>query len=238
MTKPIDVGHLYSREMNIYGDNGNVMVLMRRLELYGYTPKLYRVGLGDKLPSNLDILVMGGGQDSGQLKIQDDFVNKGPKLKKMVADGMSLLAVCGTYQLLGHYFATSDGRHIKGVGLFDAYTQAGDKRLIGNIVVSSPFGRLVGFENHSGQTHLAQAQLPLGRVSKGFGNDEASGKEGAVSFNAIGTYLHGPILPKNPVMTDHLIKQALNRRYGQIDLPKLDDQLAIKASDVAAARPQ
>lgn len=233
----IDIGHLYSQEMNIYGDNGNVKALAWRLKLYGFTPKLHIIGVGDNLPKQLDILVAGGGQDSGQLKIQNDLLKKGGELKARVADGLSLLAVCGTYQLLGHYFATAEGKHIKGIGLFDAYTEAKDKRLIGNIVISSPFGRLVGFENHSGQTFLAETQLPLGRVTKGFGNDDASGKEGAVTGSAIGTYLHGPLLPKNPNVSDHLIKQALSKRYGQVDLPQLNDKLALKAADIAAARP-
>lgn len=234
--KTVDIGHLYPREMNIYGDNGNVLALVWRLKQYGYLPKIHYVGVGDKWPKQLDVLVTGGGQDSGQFKIQADLAKKGPQLKQLVDDGLCLLAVCGTYQLLGHYFTPHDGQHIKGIGLFDAFTRATPKRLIGNIVVNSPFGRLVGFENHSGQTTLAETQLPLGRVSKGFGNDDASGKEGAVYMNAIGTYLHGPLLPKNPVLTDHLIRQALAKRYGVKELPKLDDTIANRAADIAATR--
>lgn len=235
--KTVDIGHLYPQEMNIYGDNGNVLALVWRLKRYGFAPRVHRIGVGSPWPQQLDLMVTGGGQDSGQSKIQDDLISKGQELKQRVSDGLSLLAVCGTYQLFGHYFDTSDGQRIKGIGLFDAHTVAGDKRLIGNIVVNSPFGRLVGFENHSGQTILAEDQLPLGRVSKGYGNDEASGKEGAVLLNAIGTYLHGPLLPKNPALADHLIKQALAKRYGINDLPELDDTTARRAADIAASRP-
>jgi len=238
MTKKIiNLGQLYPREMNIYGDNGNLMALAWRLKRYDFQPRLHKIGVGQLLPRELDILVAGGGQDSGQLKIQSDLLKKGDELKRRVSEGLSLLAVCGTYQLLGHYFQTSDGKHIKGIGLFDAYTRATNRRLIGNIVISSPFGRLVGFENHSGQTYLADDQLPLGRTTKGFGNDEASGKEGAVWLNAIGTYLHGPLLPKNPALADHFIEQAVFRRYGIKTLPDLDDALAKKAADIAATRP-
>jgi hypothetical protein len=235
--KLVHIGHLYPAEMNIYGDNGNVMALTWRLKRYGFQIKLHRIGVGTKLPTQLDILITGGGQDSGQLKIHADLLKKADELKAQVTDGLSLLAVCGTYQLFGHYFATNSNQRLVGIGIFDAYTEAKDKRLIGNIVINSPFGRLVGFENHSGQTVLAEDQLPLGRVTKGFGNNDASGKEGAVSFNAIGTYLHGPLLPKNPNLSDHLIKQALDRRFGSSGLPELDDSLALKAADIAAMRP-
>lgn len=235
--KNVDIGHLYPRQMNIYGDNGNVLTLMWRLAQRGYKPLLHQIEVGVALPVSLDIVVAGGGQDSGQGKVKGDLLKRGDELKARSKDGLVILAVCGTYQLLGHYFDTASGQRMSGIGLFDAYTKAESKRLIGNVVISSPFGRLVGFENHSGQTHLAEGQLPLGRVEKGNGNDDASGKEGAVTGNAFGTYLHGPLLPKNPPFADELIKRALEQRYGQTELTPLDDSLALKAAAIAARRP-
>lgn len=235
--KTINIGHLYPAEMNIYGDNGNVLTLVWRLTQRGYQPKVHRIEIGSNLPSNLDILLGGGGQDSGQDKIKDDLIRQNDELKAQAKDGLVILAVCGTYQLLGHYFDTASGDRLPGIGLFDAFTKAESKRLIGNIVVSSPFGRLVGFENHSGQTHLNPGQLPLGRVERGSGNDESSGKEGAVTANAFGTYLHGPLLPKNPHLADELLKRAIERRYGEAKLTPLDDAWALRAAEVAARRP-
>lgn len=235
--KKLDIGHLYPGQMNIYGDNGNVLTLMTRLRQRGFAPRLHPLEAGAAWPNQLDIIVAGGGQDSGQAKVKEDLLKRGTELITRVKDGLVLLAVCGTYQLLGHYFATADGERLEGIGLFDAYTKAESKRLIGNIVISSPFGRLVGFENHSGQTHLAEGQLPLGRVEKGFGNNEHSGKEGAVTLNAFGSYLHGPLLPKNPQFADELIKRALEQRYADSELAPLDDSLALKAATIAARRP-
>lgn len=235
--KVINIGHLYPAEMNIYGDNGNVLTLVWRLKQRGYLPKVHGIGVGTKLPESLDIVVSGGGQDSGQDKVQRDLIKRAPELKSLANDGLVILAVCGMYQLLGHYFDTNSGQHLVGVGLFDVFTKAEDKRLIGNVVVSSPFGQLVGFENHSGQTHLNQGQLPLGKVNKGFGNNASSGKEGAVSGNAFGTYMHGPLLPKNPHFADELIKRALERRYGKAELAPIDDSFALRAADIAARRP-
>jgi len=237
--KSLTIVHLYPKEMNIYGDTGNIKTLAWRLKARGLGYDLIAVGIGDQLPKQVDIMVAGGGQDSGQELIQTDLMKRSKQLKRLADDGLVILVVCGMYQLLGHYFKTAEGSKIEGVGIFDAVTKAGPSRLIGNIVIQSPFGRLVGFENHSGQTILAGDQLPLGRVIKGSGNDGSSGREGAVYKNAFGTYLHGPILPKNPVLADELIKRALERRYGKdsVLLPPLDDGLAIQAADLAAKRP-
>lgn len=236
-SKIIDIVHLYPEAMNIYGDTGNVKALVWRLQQHGYKPKVKRVNLGDKLPNQFDILLAGGGQDSGQNLVCQDLKDKGPELNQHSADGAVMLVVCGTYQLFGHYFAIDEKQKLGGIGIFDMFTQAGDERLIGNIVVQSPFGRLVGFENHSGQTTLDDAQLPLGAVTKGFGNDDSSHKEGAVINNTFGTYLHGPILPKNPKFIDELIRRAAERRYGQVELNQIDDTIANKAADIAAKRP-
>lgn len=235
---PINITHLYANEMNIYGDSGNVLTLSWRLKKHGYLPNIVKVGIGDTIPTDTDILICGGGQDSGQSVVKEDLLSKATTLKSMIKDGMVTLAICGTYQLLGHYFKLSSGESIDGIGVFDAHTVASDDRLIGNIVVSTPFGELVGFENHSGRTILSDSQLPLGQVIKGYGNDGKSGKEGAVTLNAFGTYLHGPLLPKNPRIADELIKRAIEKRYAiSAKLKSLDDELAYKAAKIASSRP-
>ena len=166
-------------------------------------------------------------------------MTRGAELRAAVADGLPLLVVCGLYQLLGHGFTTEAKREIEGIGVFDATTTASKVRMIGNIVVQSEkFGTLVGFENHSGQTILRGGQAPLGTVKKGFGNNDHSRAEGAVMRNAVGTYLHGPVLPKNPRLADYLIAAALKRRGVDDALAPLDDKLENLAAQTAATRPQ
>ncbi len=236
--KQVRIVHLYGREMNIYGDNGNLETVEWRLRRSGYRCKLSQVSVGDKLPNDTDIIIAGGGQDSGQLAIVGDLKTRASELRSLAEDGVVMLAVCGSYQLFGHYFVTSDQTTLAGVGIFNCYTIAKPRRIIGNIVLSSPYGCLVGFENHSGQTFLEDDQLPLGKVVKGIGNNEADDKEGAVYKNVFGTYMHGPVLPKNPKFADELIRRALKRRYGKADLEHFDDSLALKAAEIAAKRPR
>lgn len=233
----IEIVHLYPNEMNIYGDTGNLMALVWRLQQRGITHRVIRVGINQSIPTTADILIGGGGQDSGQLAVRADIKRKAPELMGMANDGTTMLVICGTYQLFGHYFQPHGGERIDGIGLFDAYTEAGNERLIGNVVVSSPFGKLVGFENHSGRTTLHDGQLPLGKVVRGFGNDGKSSKEGAVVKNVFGSYLHGPLLPKNPEFADELIRRALERKYGKSELMPIDDYLAHRAAAIAAKRP-
>jgi CobQ-like glutamine amidotransferase family enzyme len=152
--------------------------------------------------------------------------------------GVPMLTICGTYQLFGHGFTTLEGQEIPGISIFNARTMGSTKRMIGNIIVESDFGRLVGFENHSGQTLLEASQKTLGKVVQGFGNDGESEYEGAMVNNTFGTYLHGPMLPKNPTFTDHLILTALRNRYGVEELKPLQDDLENSAAKVAASRPQ
>lgn len=237
--KTLIIAHLYPREMNIYGDMGNIMALQKRLEWRGYESIVKPIEIGEKFDiTQADILFGGGGQDRGQLLVGEDLVSRGPEIRAAVADGLPTLVVCGLYQLFGHGFKTIQGRDITGIDVFDASTIGGNKRMIGNIVVDSPFGRLVGFENHSGQTILAAGQASLGKVRKGYGNNTQSKYEGAVTDNAIGTYLHGPVLPKNPTLTDHLILEALKRRGFAAHLEPLDNELELAASKVAMNRPK
>jgi CobQ-like glutamine amidotransferase family enzyme len=239
MTKKVVVAHLYPREMNIYGDLGNVITLRKRLEWRGYTVEVRSVEVGKPFDfAQADIVFGGGGQDSGQLIMGDDLVKRGADLRGLAADGAPMLVICGTYQLFGRGFTTMEGQEIPGIDIFRASTLGSRVRMIGNIVVDSPYGRLVGFENHSGQTILESEQKPLGRVKKGHGNNPKSGREGAVSGNAIGTYMHGPVLPKNPRLADHLILAALRRRWKVREIEPLDDRRELEAARIAMARPQ
>ncbi len=236
--RSLTICHLYPAEMNIYGDTGNVLVLQQRLKWRGIEAKLVKVGSGDKLPDNVDIIVAGGGQDAGQAVVQQDLQTKASQLKAMAEDGVTMLLICGSYQLFGHRFITETGEEIKGIGVLDLETKAGDSRLIGNIVIQTPFGQVVGYENHSGRTTLGSGLTAFGTVSKGAGNNGQDQTEGASYHNVIGTYLHGPILPKNPQLADAIVIRALERKYGDGLLNQLDDNLAASAAAIAVKRPR
>lgn len=232
----IKIVHLYAREMSTYGDRGNVIALTYRLRQYGAEVALTTCEIGDRIPNDVDIIIAGGGQDQNQLQIQSDFMAKSSSLKSMFADGVSCLAICGMYQLLGHKFDTAEAGTLEGIGYFNIETIASDKRFIGNILIQTDFGELVGFENHSGNTRLLEGQKALGRVIHGYGNGSSEVKlEGAYLNNVYGTYLHGPVLPKNPNFTDTLIRGALVRKYGNSDImsEQLDDSLERLAFSVA-----
>jgi lipid II isoglutaminyl synthase (glutamine-hydrolysing) len=231
--------HLYADEMNIYGDRGNVLALVKRLEWRGYEAKVIQVGVGQKFDfTDADIVFAGGGQDRGQLTVGADLLQRSANIHQAVEAGVVMLMICGTYQLFGRGFDTLTGDKIPGIGVFGAETVGSSTRMIGNLVVDSVWGQLVGFENHSGQTKLDATQPALGKVVKGYGNNETSGQEGAVVNNAFGTYLHGPMLPKNPKFTDHMILTALQRKHAVSELEPLDDKLEYATAAVAAKRPQ
>jgi hypothetical protein len=231
--------HLYPREMNIYGDTGNVLVLRRRLEWRGITADVVPVAVGDRMPQQVDIVLGGGGQDAAQGEIGTDFASRAATLRAMADDGVVMLAICGTYQMLGHEFVTLEGRRIPGVGVLDVVTQGQAERLIGNNYVdTAEAGRLVGYENHSGLTELGAGVTPLGSTQTGRGNNGRDRTEGAVRDNVIGTYLHGPVLAKSPRFADSLIARALARRGLDTALEPLDDTLAERAAAVAVGRPR
>lgn len=237
--RTVHLVQLYPRDMNIYGDWGNTLTLKRRLEKYGYAVRLSDHNPGDPFPPDADLLVGGGGQDSGQFRVQEDLQRIAPELRAMAADGVPMLAICGLYQLFGHEFRTGAGETLPGIGILDLTTVGGPTRLIGNIVLESPeFGTVVGYENHSGVTRLGPDQTPLGRVLKGAGNNGEDGTEGARVHHVVGSYLHGSMLPKNPAVADHLIRAAVERRLGTFDAAPLDDTLAERAREVAQARPR
>jgi CobQ-like glutamine amidotransferase family enzyme len=252
MTQRLRIAHLYPDHMNIYGDRGNVITLRQRCAWRGIDAEVVPVGPGASLSwGDIDIAFFGGGQDSGQALIAEDFVvRQGPGLREAIGQGLALLAICGGYQLLGHYFLTHTGERLPGVGALDVHTVGGEARLIGNIVVEATLGdrqtpgagqpvsvRLVGFENHSGRTYLGAGVRPLGRVLAGHGNNGEDGSEGAVYRHTIGCYMHGSLLPKNPQLADYLIGVALRRRYGPgADAAPLDDTLELTAQRTMVGR--
>jgi CobQ-like glutamine amidotransferase family enzyme len=240
----IRVGHLYPDYLNIYADRGNIAVLSRRAALRGHELEVRAVGLGDLLnPGAHDLLYIGGGQDREQALIAPDLAAKADALHAAHARGVALLAVCGGYQLLGRGYRGRDGSFMPGAGLFPHETIAGDSRMIGDVLLEcelDPGARrpLAGFENHAGRTLLDEGGEPLGRVVYGFGNDGASGKEGCRLGNALGTYLHGPLLPRNPWLADWLLGRALaHAGTGEPPtLAPLTDELEAEAFRVSAER--
>ncbi|HXG77050.1 MAG TPA: hypothetical protein VNJ53_10805 [Gaiellaceae bacterium] len=240
----IRVAHLYPDYLNIYADRGNIAVLRRRAALRGHELDVLPVGPGDELePGSFDLLYVGGGQDREQALVAPDLADKGAAIREAVAGGAALLAVCGGYQLLGRGYRGRDGSLMPGAGLFPHETVAGETRMIGDVLLECELepGRrraLAGFENHAGRTLLDPGAEPLGRVLHGFGNDGASGYEGCRVGRALGTYLHGPLLPRNPWLADWLLAQALAHATGgpPPELEPLADRLEEQAFEVAAAR--
>ncbi|WP_269928196.1 type 1 glutamine amidotransferase [Kocuria massiliensis] len=238
-TQKLTILQLYPRDMNIYGDWGNVLSLSRRARQHGFDVEIIDYNPGDVFPEEYDILVGGGGQDSGQTVIQDDLHRIAPKLREDAKAGTPMLVICGLYQLFGKEFRTVGGESLEGIGLFNAHTIGGEQRLIGNIVLESEeFGTIVGYENHSGLTYLDGDVQRLGTVTKGDGNNLDDDGEGARVHHVIGSYLHGSLLPKNPVISDYLIRHAAEKKYGQFQPADIDDTLPTRAREVAASRPR
>jgi len=233
------IGWLYPELLNLYGDRGNIECLVKRCEWRGIKVEVKEISIStrltDSLINSINFLFMGGGPDTSQKELYEDFTTKkrGSLIEYAEKGGVSLF-VCGGYQLLGRYYQPFEGDRLPGISLFDMYTEhfgRDKKRLVGNVVVEFNGGfnqrprRLVGFENHGGRTYLGKDVNPLGKVLRGFGNNGEDKTEGAVYKNTYGTYLHGPILPKNPHFTDQLIRKALE----DIKLKPLDDSLEIMA---------
>lgn len=256
MKQKINVFHLYPDTLNLYGDIGNIMTLKNRCEWRDILIDVKNVLIGDKVDfSDADLIIIGGGQDRGQKIVAEDLKSKRENIRNEVEKGLVGLTICGGFQLFGKYFQTIEGEKIPGIEIFDAYTIAGQKRLIGNVVVDvahtstgwqnelnfptyeSTHTTLVGFENHSGITTIGDKCKPLGYIVRGYGNDGNGGYEGGVYKNIFGTYLHGSLLPKNPWFADHLIIMALFRRYGRLTkLPALDDTIEVSAHYAAIQR--
>ncbi len=235
----LNIGYLYPDLLNIYGDRGNIICLKNRCRWRRIEVKVFNLSLEDKIEvGKYDLFFGGGGQDRQQLIVSQDLQTKKQVLKKEVERGVPMLTICGTYQLFGHYFKTHTGEKIPGISIFDSFTIASHKRKIGNVVIklNQLNYELVGFENHSGNTFIkknSETKL-LGKVIRGFGNNGQDKTEGAVFKNVLGTYLHGPVLPKNPHLADFLIKTALGVKYNKkINLKPLDDSLEWQAHQTA-----
>jgi lipid II isoglutaminyl synthase (glutamine-hydrolysing) len=230
----ITVYHLYPDHLNLYGDRGNVLALLRRARWHGLSARLVPVRPGYKTClKQCDILFMGGGQDTEQKMVCRDFQGRRLELIDYIQQGMVILAICGSFQLLGRSYTAADGEEIPGMDLFNFHTDAGQKRMIGDIVTRctfiSPTRTLVGFENHSGRTILGPNLQPLGSVVKGYGNNGSDRTEGMIYKNVIGTYLHGALLPKNPWLADYLLQKALQYQGLNYRLPKMDNTLEDEA---------
>lgn len=217
--KNIKITHLYPNELNLYGDSGNVLCLYNRLVWRGYNVTVEHIGVGDKLGDS-DIVFIGGGQDREMKIIERDARRKSDSLAYLIEQGRVVLAICGGYQLLGDCYKTSDNEIIKLMGILPFYTVGSNERMIGNFVYQTDFGKVVGFENHSGKTYLSQSLTPLGKIITGFGNNGDDGYEGVIYKNTFGTYAHGPVLPKNPAFADEIISRAVKE-----DLQPIDDTL-------------
>jgi len=235
----IRVGHLYPDYLNIYADRGNIAVFARRAAWRGHELVVDAIGMNDAIgPGAHDLYYVGGGQDREQFLVAENLAAKTEPLLEAVRAGAALLAVCGGYQLLGRGYRGFHGEDMPGVGLFPLETVAGDTRMIGDVLLETDFGPIAGFENHAGRTKLDDDATPLGRVVAGFGNDGESGYEGCRLLRAVGTYLHGPLLPRNPHLADWLLAQALaHRTNGEPpELAPLSDELETQARRVSAGR--
>lgn len=239
----IKLCHLYPDLLDLYGDRGNILALAARAHWRGLDLEVQKVSLGEKIDfHSLDILFIGGGSDREQSILVQDLMGRVEDLKTAIEDGLVVLTICGGYQLLGQYYQTAEGTRIPGLGILDLWTVAGTNRLIGNVVVnleveelidenSSKLSTLVGFENHSGRTYLGSDLMALGKVIQGHGNNGDDQGEGMRYKNVFGTYLHGPLLPKNPHFADLLLKLALRRRGWTETLAPLDDHLEVLAHE-------
>ena len=239
----IVVGHLFPDYLNIYADRGNIAVLTRRAAWRGHELEVQGLGADNVVrPGEHDLYYIGGGQDREQELIAPALAAQGEALRAAVEGGAALLAVCGGYQLMGRFYRDQSGDELPGVGLFPLHTVAGERRMIGDVLLEcglEPGERrtLAGFENHAGRTYLDEGAEPLGRVLAGFGNDGDSGFEGCRAGRAVGTYLHGPLLPRNPWLADWLLAQAIGHRTGESPaFEPLEDGLEAEAHEVSAAR--
>ena len=234
----IRVGHLYPDYLNIYADRGNIAVLTTRAQARNHELEVTAIGLRDAVPDGIDLFYVGGGQDREQELVAHDLVAKADALHHAVEAGAAFLAVCGGYQLLGRSYVDVAGTELPGIALLPLDTVAGEQRMIGDVLLECDWaGRpLAGFENHAGRTILDEGATPLGRVLAGFGNDGRSGFEGCRAGRVYGTYLHGPLLPRNPWFADRLLEDALAHAGFGTTLDPLDDALEETAHHVSAER--
>jgi lipid II isoglutaminyl synthase (glutamine-hydrolysing) len=235
----IRVGHLYPDYLNIYADRGNIAVLAQRAARRGHELEVRAIGMGDAVPvGEIDLYYVGGGQDREQALVAHDLTGKAEHLREAVERDAAFLAVCGGYQLLGRFYRDVAGEVLPGIGILPLHTVAGGRRMIGDVLLDCAWAgdTLAGFENHAGRTMLEEGAEPLGRVVSGFGNDGASGFEGCRYRNVYGTYLHGPLLPRNPWFADRVLSDALAHAGAPEALEPLPDELERQAHAVSADR--
>ena len=235
----IRVAHLYPDYLNIYADRGNIAVLNARARARGHELDVFAVGLRERVPAGVDLLYMGGGQDREQALVAGDLAGKAEPLREAVEDDAVFLAVCGGYQFLGRFYQPVAGDLLPGIGILPLETVAGSRRMIGDVLLACDWAggaTLAGFENHAGRTILDAGAEPLGRVVDGFGNDGTSGAEGCRYRHCYGTYLHGPLLPRNPWFADRLLSEALAHAGGDPALAPLPDAFEAQAHGVASDR--
>ena len=242
----LQICHLYSKQLNLYGDRGNVIALVRRCAKRGIDVEVSSCGMGENFDAQkYDIVFLGGGQDFEQTLIRKDLIEvKGPSILRAVTEGVVFLCICGGYQMMGEYYIDQEGKKLQCLNAIPIRTETGPERLIGNIICSAPeLGSgssdpvLIGFENHSGRTFLGDGAMPLGRVLLGYGNNGEDKTEGARYNNVYCTYMHGSFLPKNPEMADSIIATALKRKYPYFSgLEPLDDGFEKKAREYMKTR--
>ena len=236
----LNICHLYPDILNLYGDRGNILCMRKRLAWRGIDVNVDEVSIGQKLEaSKYDLLFIGGGQDFEQEVLLPDLRGATTEeLKAAIEDNLPVLAICGGYQMLGQYYKTWDGAQCDFTGALDLYTIGSKDRMIGNYMFTCDElnCEIVGFENHSGKTYLGAGVKPMGKVLAGFGNNGEDGTEGARYKNVFGTYSHGSLLPKNPKLADHILRVALERKYGEAELTPLDDSLETAAHDYMKRR--
>ncbi|MGI9117447.1 MAG: type 1 glutamine amidotransferase [Gaiellales bacterium] len=229
---------VYPELLSIYADRGNVRVLAQRARWRGIEAEVAPLMLGDDLdPQAADVILIGGGQDRDQALVAEALRAQAPALRSAIADGVPVLAVCGGFQLLGHRYVDQAGHETPGTAIVDLETRAGKRRIIGNVVVETQFHgtrrEIVGFENHAGQTELGAGVAPLGRVKVGGGNTGDGMEEGCRVDRVLGTYVHGPLLPKNPWLADRILAWACAHRGLDVAMTTLDDRLEAAAAEVA-----
>ena len=233
----LTIGHLYPELLNLYGDRGNIISLQKRAQWRGIDAEVIEYNLSDEIDfSKLDIVFVGGGSDREQLLVCKRLSEIKTQFKEYVEDNGVVVAICGGYQLLGHYYKLKN-EFIEGLSILDIFTESGEGRLISNVVIKTNlFERpVVGFENHGGRTYIGDC-TPLGEVAYGNGNNGTDKGEGVIYKNVIGTYLHGPLFPKNPHLCDYVISKALERKYGNVTLEELDDSIELAANDYIVNR--
>ncbi len=230
----INIAHLYPKLLNIYGDWGNVLTIKKRCEWRNINVEIDSIDIGDAIDiKKYDFYFLGGGQDQQQIEVSKELQKHKMTLQDARDENAVFLAICGGYQLLGHFYQPHNAERLEGISLLDIHTVAGNTRFIGNVTAKCSFvtpQSLVGFENHSGLTYLGENAEPIAEISTGNGNNGHDKSEGARYKNVFGTYLHGSFLPKNPQFADYLISRALKRRYkDEIELTPLDDYFEISA---------